>query len=54
MSESSDRRWFVRHADIIYKLVLVALVGLWAAFPPHASQPSAANPRVTVATDGQT
>lgn len=42
MSEDGDRRWFVRHADLIYKLLLAALIGMWVAFPPHASQPAAA------------
>jgi hypothetical protein len=48
MIDDGDKRWFVRHADLIYKLILVALVGMWIAFPPHASQPSAARSQRTV------
>jgi hypothetical protein len=48
MSDHPDPRWFVRNADLIYKLVLAALIGLWVMVPPQASQPSAARPVTTV------
>ncbi len=48
MIGDDDKRWYVRHAELIYKLILVALVGMWIAFPPHASQPSAAKPQGTL------
>ncbi len=48
MIGDGDKRWYVRHAELIYKLILVALVGMWIAFPPHASQPSAAKPQGTL------
>jgi hypothetical protein len=54
MSSNGQERWFVRHADLIYKLILVGLIGLWVAFPPHASQPSVAKPQSTVATGSPT
>ncbi len=49
MNGEGDQRWFIRHADLIYKLLLVALVGMWVAFPPQASQPSAARPHQAAA-----
>lgn len=53
MTGNGEERWFIRHADLIYKLVLVALIGLWVAFPPQASQPSVSKPQATV-TVGRT
>ena len=53
MNDEGDQRWFVRHADLIYKLLLAALVGMWVAFPPHASQPSAAKPHPATLMMGQ-
>lgn len=50
MTGDGEERWFVRHADLIYKLILVGLIGLWVAFPPHTSQPSVAKPQETVTT----
>jgi hypothetical protein len=40
MNEDPSPSWFARHIDLIYRLVLLALIGLWVAFPPHASQPA--------------
>ena len=54
MSHESDKRWLARHADWIYKVLLIALIGLWVAFPPQASQPSAARPQVTLTNGGPT
>jgi hypothetical protein len=54
MNEYHDQRWFVRHADLIYKLILLALIGLWVIFPPHISEPSSAKPLTTVIPVGPT
>ena len=48
MSDDGDRRWFVRHADLLYKLLLLVLAGMWIALPPQASQPSVAKPQTHV------
>jgi hypothetical protein len=53
MNERHDHRWFVRHADLIYKLILLALVGLWVVFPPHMSAPSSAKPLISATTVGR-
>jgi len=42
MSDEPRQGWLSRYADLLYKLVLIALLGLWIAFPPHSSQPRAA------------
>lgn len=36
--------WLARNADLIYRLVLVALIGLWVVFPPQLSRPEAHRP----------
>ena len=54
MNDEGDRRWFVRHADLIYKLLLAALIGVWVAFPPHVSLPSAARPHAASLIGGPT
>lgn len=43
---SPDEQRKAKRVDAIYKLVLAALVLLWAIYPPHRSQPS---PRSAVA-----
>lgn len=40
MSENPPPRWLERHIDLIYRLVVLALIGLWVVFPPNASQPA--------------
>ncbi len=52
MSDLRNGSWLQRHADLIYKLILVALIGLWIAFPPHVSQPSATEPRAAITIGG--
>lgn len=41
MNDGHQDRWIVRHADLIYKLVLAGLIVLWVVFPPQVSQPQA-------------
>ncbi|MDP3547719.1 hypothetical protein ACJ4V0_01945 [Phreatobacter sp. HK31-P] len=33
---TDDRHWAVRHADTIFKIVLLALAGLWMVMPAPA------------------
>ena len=50
MNEPQDS-WLGRHIDLIYKLVLVALVTLWVLVPPQPSQPMARDKLVRVAPE---
>lgn len=36
MSASPRQHWLRRHGDLLYRLILFALVGLWILFPPQA------------------